>query len=193
MSTIRVAAIVGSLRADSINRRLLDLAISVAPDSMEIVEASIADLPLYNEDLRTGDGEDGYPEPVQRLRRELRAADAVLICSPEYNYSVPAPLKNAIDWASRGADQPFRDMPVAVMGASGGKLGTARMQYHLRQSFVMLDAHVLNKPEVMVSGAHEQLGEGKQPQELTTQLVGDLLTALEKWTRLVRSGDTPAA
>lgn len=117
----------------------------------------------------------------------LRGADAILIVAPEYNYSLPAPLKNAIDWASRAPEQPFLGMPVAIMGASGGRLGTARMQYQLRQVLVAVDARVLNRPEVMVAGAREQFGDGVQPQELTTTLIVQLLEALGAWTRTIRA------
>jgi len=119
----------------------------LAPEGMLITSASI-DLPLYNEDLR----EQGDPAAVIKLKEQIAKADALLIVTPEYNYSVPGVLKNAIDWVSRPPDQPFNGKPVAIMGASPGKFGTARAQYHLRQTFVCLNAAVLNKPEVMVGG-----------------------------------------
>jgi len=147
-NVIEVAGISGSLRRDSYNSALLNAAMELAPEGMLIRPASIA-LPLYNDDVR----KQGYPESVQRFRAQLADADGVLIVTPEYNYSVPGVLKNAIDWASRPPDQPFENKPVAIMGASPGRIGTARAQYHLRQSFVFLNANVLNRPEVMVGGA----------------------------------------
>lgn len=154
---------------------------------MRLEELPIADLPLYNEDLRSDDTEDGYPESVQRLRAGLRAADALLIVSPEYNYSVPAPLTNAIDWASRPPERPLTGMPVAIMGASGGRLGTARMQYHLRQILVAVKAQAVVQPEVMVAGARTEFGDGGEIQPFTTQLITELLEALETLTRAIRS------
>lgn len=180
MSDLMVAAMIGSLRAASLNRRLYEHARTLAPDGMQIEEAPIRDLPLYDEDLRDGGS---FPEPVAVLRRRLAAADALLIVSPEYNFSIPAPLKNAIDWCSRGDDQPFAGKAVAIMGASPGRLGTGRMQYHLRQVFVFVDAYPLNKPEVMVAGAASQFGEGETPDEATSSIVASQLEALAAWTR----------
>ena len=137
-------------------------------------------IPVYNEDVRAA----GIPAPVQALREEIAAADAVLIATPEYNYSVPGVLKNAIDWASRPPDQPFERKPVAIMGASPGRLGTARAQYHLRQCFVFLDSLVLNRPEVMVAGARNLFDDdGRLTDEPTREFIAKLLVALSDWTR----------
>src|SRR5690606_21580606 len=106
MPNLRVAVLIGSLRAASLNRRLFEHALAVAPDDIELFEVPIAELPLYNEDLRADDTEAGFPEPVRELRASLRSADAVLLIGPEYNYSIAAPLKNALDWASRAPDKP---------------------------------------------------------------------------------------
>ncbi len=171
---IEVVGISGSLRGSSYNTLLLRAAMELAPEGMRIKPASI-DLPLYNEDLR----EHGYPEPVIQLRSQIAKADAVLIVTPEYNYSVPGVLKNAIDWVSRPPDQPFNMKPVAIMGASPGRIGTARAQYHLRQVFVCLNAAVLNKPEVMVGGVADMFNDrGQLTDTATRDHVGKLLVAL---------------
>src|SRR5439155_23545899 len=121
----------GSLRRASYNRGLLRAARSLAPKGMNIHILDILDIPLYNEDVH----ERGFPEAVAQFRARIRAADALLIVTPEYNYSVPGVLKNAIDWASCPPEQPFQDKPIAIMGASTGLFGTTRAQRHLRQMF----------------------------------------------------------
>src|SRR5439155_19505391 len=110
-------------------------------------------IPLYDGDVEA----QGLPAAVKRFRERIAAADALLIVTPEYNYSMAGVLKNAIDWASRPPDQPFRGKPVALAGASMGGFGTARAQYHLRQTCVFLDMVPLNKPEVFVSAAHQKV------------------------------------
>ena len=146
----------------------------LAPDGMLITPASI-DLPLYNEDLH----EQGDPAAVIKLKEQIAKADALLIVTPEYNYSVPGVLKNAIDWVSRPPEQPFSGKPVAIMGASPGKIGTARAQYHLRQTFVCLNAAVLNKPEVMVGGVMGVFDEnGQMTDQATREHVAKQLVAL---------------
>lgn len=150
MEPISVLAMCGSLRRDSLNRRLMLNALDLAPANVEFRVAEIGALPLYNADIQDA----GFPQAAISLDQQLRASDAVLIVTPEYNYSIPAPLKNAIDWLSRFDPQGFDNKPVALMGASPGRLGTSRCQYHLRQVMVCLNARVLNRPEIMVSGAH---------------------------------------
>ncbi len=119
------------------------------------------------------------PDPVNVLAENIRKADAVLIVSPEYNYSIPGGLKNALDWMSRMDKQPFDGKLVAIMGASPGRIGTARMQYHLRQSFVFLNSTVLNRPEVMVANADKMFDEsGKLTDEDTRKIVADMMKAL---------------
>jgi len=146
----------------------------LAPAGMVITPASI-DLPLYNEDLH----ERGDPAEVIKLKEQIAKADAVLIITPEYNYSVPGVLKNAIDWVSRPPEQPFSGKPVAIMGASPGKFGTARAQYHLRQTFVCLNAAVLNKPEVMVGGVMGLFDEnGQMTDQPTREHIAKQLVAL---------------
>lgn len=184
MAGLKVCAISGSLRAGSFNTAALRAAAELAPDGVEVVAQSIADIPPYNEDARAA----GLPPAVIRLQEAIASADAVLIATPEYNYSVPGVLKNAIDWISRTDPQPFADKPVAIMGASPGALGTARAQYDLRKMFVYLDAHLLNKPEIMISGAPSRFDAGgKLTDEATRKLVAHLVAALRDWTYRLRS------
>lgn len=176
---MKVVGISGSLRAGSFNTAALRAAQELAPTGMTIETAAIGDLPLYNDDIRAA----GYPPEVQRLRAQLSVADAILFVTPEYNYSIPGVLKNAIDWASRPPEQPFNDKPVAIMGASGGILGTARAQYQLRQMLVFLNAHPINKPEVMIGQAGTKFDEtGRLTDEPTRDFIRQLLVALANWT-----------
>src|SRR3954470_3127341 len=148
---MNVIGISGSLRKGSFNTAALRAAQGLAPEGMTIERAEIGDLPLYNDDVRAA----GFPPPAERLRAQIAAADAVLLVTPEYNYSISGVLKNAIDWASRPPSQPFEAKPLAIMGASGGMGGTMRAQYHLRQVAVFLDMVPLNKPEVFVRSAQK--------------------------------------
>lgn len=180
---IRVVGISGSLRAASYNTAALKAAIALAPEGMTIETAEIGDLPHYNDDVRLA----GYPAEVQRFRDQLTAADAVLFVTPEYNYSIPGVLKNAIDWASRPPSQPFDGKPVAIMGASMGVLGTARAQYQLRQMLVFLNAFPVNKPEVMIGTAQTRFDEtGRLTDEATAGFIRDLLASLAAWTNRLR-------
>jgi chromate reductase len=148
--TVQVLGIAGSLRRGSFNAALLRLAQELAPAGMTIETFDIAPIPLYNEDVR----QQGFPAPVEDLRARIKATDGLLIATPEYNYSIPGVLKNAIDWASRPPDQPFDGKPIGVMGASAGAMGGGRGQYHLRQCFIFLNGLVMNRPEVMIPAAH---------------------------------------
>lgn len=181
--TFRVLGISGSLRRGSFNTALLRAAAEIAESQELPLRIEIADLrpiPLYDEDLRAA----GVPEPVEKLRAAVAAADAVLFATPEYNYSVPGVLKNAIDWVSRPPSQPFAGKPFAVMGASGGPSGTMRMQYHLRQIAVFLDMHALNKPEVFVRNAKDVFdADGRLTDDATRKVVAEQLAALAAWTR----------
>lgn len=182
-STLRVLGISGSLRRGSFNTALLRAATEIAEAEQLPLRIELADLrpiPMYDDDLRAA----GVPTPVEELRAAIAAADAVLFATPEYNYSVPGVLKNAIDWASRPPSQPFAGKPFAVMGASGGPSGTMRMQYHLRQIAVFLDMHPLNKPEVFVRNASALFdAEGRLTDEATRKVIGEQLRALVAWTR----------
>jgi chromate reductase len=176
--TVRILGISGSLRKGSYNTALLHAATELLPEATTLaISDDIALLPHYNEDLRGA----GLPAEVVNFRAQIAAADAVLIASPEYNYSIPGPLKNAIDWASRPPDAPFNDKALAIMGASPGMLGTARMQYHLRQVAVFLNMHVVNRPEVFVAKASEKFdSHGTLIDAGTRKVVGDLLLALRQ-------------
>jgi chromate reductase len=180
---VGVFAFCGSLRKGSFNRLALQAAEEVAPEGMSFESFDIGQLPLYNEDLR----QLSFPPPVQELRERIRAADALLFVTPEYNYSVPGVLKNAIDWASRPPDQPFNGKPVAIMGASPGMLGTARAQYHLRESCVYLNMFPVNQPEVFIAAADKKFdAEGRLIDEAARKLIAQLLKALAEWTERLR-------
>jgi chromate reductase len=179
MAVLTFCAILGSLRACSYNTAAIRAAAELAPQGVTIVEAGTADIPVYTEDVKAA----GFPPAVIRLQHAIASADAVLIATPEYNYSVPGVLKNAIDWVSRTDPQPFANKPVAIMGASPGALGTGRAQYDLRKMFVYLDAHVLNRPEIMISAAQSRFdADGKLTDEATRKFVANLLTALRDRT-----------
>ncbi|MHB8404470.1 MAG: NADPH-dependent FMN reductase [Gammaproteobacteria bacterium] len=178
--SLKVIAFAGSLRKASYNRLALKAAMELQPAGMEIESFDIASIPIYNEDLR----EMGFPPVVETFREKIRAADALLMVTPEYNYSMPGVLKNAIDWASRPPDQPFNDKPAAIMGASGSLLGTVRAQYDLRRSCVFLNMHLINKPEVMIAQAHNKFdASGRLTDETTRKLIAELLVNLAAWTR----------
>jgi chromate reductase len=181
---MKVLGISGSLRKDSFNTRLVRAAIQLAPEGMTIETADLAALPLYNDDVRAA----GYPPAVAAFRDAIRGADALLIATPEYNYSVSGVLKNAIDWASRPPEMPLAGKPLAIMGASAGLSGTMRAQYHLRQIAVFVDLLPLNKPEVMVRNAGEKFdADGVLTDEDTRTHVRKLLEALAVWTKRLKS------
>jgi chromate reductase len=174
-NSIRLVALVGSLRKGSLNRALLRAAIAAAPAQVRVDIVEIGDLPLYNGDIQ----DQGMPASVSQLAEAMAGADGFLIATPEYNYSIPGVLKNAIDWLSRLPNPPFAGKPMGIMGASMGALGTARSQYHLRQVMVFLDAHVMNKPEVMVGAAHTKFdAEGKLTDASTEQHLARFMAAL---------------
>lgn len=172
---MHLLGISGSLRKDSFNTAALRACGELLPAGVTMSIFDITPIPLYNEDLRA----QGLPEPVQQLREQIRAADALLIATPEYNYSIPGVLKNAIDWASRPPEQPFDGKPIALLGATPGGLGTSRAQYHLRQVFVYLNGHLLNRPEMFISGAPNKFdADGRLTDAATKESLGKLLAAL---------------
>jgi chromate reductase len=176
---VNVLAFAGSLRVGSYNKAMVRAAVEVAPQNVAIEIFDLAGIPPYNADL-----EANPPQRVVKFKEEIRSADALLIASPEYNYSIPGVLKNAIDWASRpNKGNPLEGKPVAIMSASTGRFGGARAQYHLRQTFVFLDMHPVNRPEVMLSDATHNIDpDGKLTNEVTRKLIGRLLEALATWT-----------
>ena len=183
--SIKVLGISGSLRKGSFNTALLRAAIALRPSSMEIEVAEIGDLPLYDEDLRTAAG---FPAPVVRLREQIAAADAVLVSSPEYNYSVPGVLKNAIDWASRpGYRSVFRDKPTTMVSAATSVVGGARVQGQLKQVLLGMAAEVFPWPEVLVGGAHQKIVDGRLVDEATRTHLRELLVAFAAWVERRRA------
>lgn len=174
-----VLGISGSLRKNSNNSGLLRAASELLPEGMSLEIYDIAAIPLYNNDLVA----EGLPPSVQEFKTRIAAADALLIATPEYNYSIPGVLKNAIDWASRPPNESsFPGKPLAIMGA-GGVMGTSRAQSHLRQIASGLNMLALNKPEVMVQRAWEKFDQdGNLTDESTRKQVKDLLAALQEWT-----------
>jgi chromate reductase len=173
---MRILCISGSLRKGSFNRMALKAAASLLPAGVTMDIFELEGIPPYNQD------EEQSPHPaVAQLKKAIRAADAVLICTPEYNYSIPGVLKNAIDAASRPyGDSAWKGKPVAVMGASIGALGSARAQYHLRQCFVFLDMPSVLQPEVMIGNAQSKFDkEGNLTDETSKKLIAQLLAALQ--------------
>lgn len=184
---VRVLGLCGSLRAGSYNHALLRAAIGLAPESMTIETAGIGDLPFYNADLDRQ--AEGSPAVVVAFKQRIREADGVLIVSPEYNYSIPGVLKNAIDWVSRQPDPPFNGKPVALMGASSGPFGTVRMQPHLRQVGHSINMLMLNRPDVLVTKAAEKFNDrGELVDEATRKIVHDQLVAFDAWILRLRGG-----
>lgn len=179
-STLTFLGIAGSLRKQSFNRAALRAAQQIAPPDTRVEIFELAGIPPFNQDE-----ENNPPAEVTQLKQRIRAADAILIVTPEYNYSVPGVLKNAIDWASRPyGDSAWEGKPVAVMGASIGSLGSGRAQYHLRQSFVFLNMYPLNRPEVMISNAASRFDQqGNLTDKDTRDHIRKLLEALAEWTR----------
>ena len=189
IDTLHILALVGSLRRGSYNRLLYQTATELSPAGMSFSEADIRSLPLYDDDVRL---EEGYPEPARRLRAAIAAADGLLFVSPEYNHAVPGVLQNAIDWASRAPDQPFKGKPAAIMGASTSRLGTVRMQHGLRTTLDSLEAHTLLKPEVMIGNARESFDETGLADPRAREVVAQLMTAFADWMRRFGSHEAGA-
>lgn len=179
MSTLDILGLCGSLRAGSINRHALNLAGASMPASMKLDIADWRDIPVFDGDVFA----QGLPPAVAALRERVRRADAVLIATPEYNFSVPGGLKNVLDWLSRGDDQPFAMKPVAILTASPGPLGGARVQYDLRKVMLFLNSMVLAKPEVFIGSASGKFdaATGACTDETTRKFVGDQMKAFEAW------------
>jgi chromate reductase len=175
MANMKILGIAGSLRKGSFNRMALKAAEGLVPAGASLEIAELPDLPGFNQD-----NEKIPPAAVTELKAKIRAADAILLVTPEYNYSVPGVFKNAIDWVSRPyGDSAWKGKPVAIMGASAGVLGTARAQYHLRQTLVFLDMPTVNQPEVMIGGAASKFDQaGNLTDDMAKKLIGQLLTNL---------------
>lgn len=178
---MRILGIGGTLRKGSYSKALLLEAQKLAPKGVIIEIAEIGDFPLYNPDIP-------IPDSVQKFKKQIKAADAILFSTAEYNYSVPGSLKNAIDWGSRPyGDNSFEEKPAAIMSESIGINAGSKAQYHLRQMTIFLNVHVLNRPEVMVPNAPEMFNEkGNLKDEHTKEKIKELLTALVEWTERLK-------
>jgi chromate reductase len=184
---VKVLGISGSLRKTSHNSAALRTAGELMPEGMTLASAEISDFPLYHDDIRL----QGYPPPLQRFRAEIAAADAILFATPEFNWSIPGVLKNAIDWASRPPDQPFSGKPYAIIGAASGILGTARAQFHLRQICTSLDMIPVVKPEVFITFAATRFdAEGRLVDQATRDTIAQLMSNLRDWTLRLRRSKT---
>jgi chromate reductase, NAD(P)H dehydrogenase (quinone) len=181
--TISILGIAGSLRKGSFNKALLGAAAELVPEGASLEIFDLEGIPPFNQDL-----ESQPHDRVKAFKEKIKAADAILIATPEYNYSIPGVLKNAIDAASRPyGDSAWNGKPVAVMGASIGMLGTARAQYHLRQCFIFLNMVPLNQPEVMVPFVEQKMDQnGRLTDDKTREKIRELLGALIAWTKRLR-------
>ena len=178
---LHFVTLVGSLRKASYNHAIARALPGLAPEGVTISElGSVGDIPLYDQD----ENAKGFPAAVTAMGEAIAKADGIIIVSPEYNYSTPGVLKNAIDWLSRLPNQPFAGKPVALQSASMGVFGGARMQYHLRQTLVFLDAHVLNKPEVMVGAVQNKIDDkGQIADQATKDFIAGQLKAFAEFVR----------
>lgn len=177
----RVLGVVGSLRKDSFNRRLLIGAAALLPDRVEMdVSPDLIRLPLFDEDLEIG----GLPDDVVAMHEQIRSADAMILATPEYNFGVPGPVKNFIDWASRPPGRsPLAGKPVALIGASTGRVGgTVQCQSQLRVTLAALGAHVLPSPSVLVSEAGTKFDGDQIVDEMTLKVLG---IALERFVHFI--------
>jgi chromate reductase len=166
-----VLVICGSLRKKSYNAALTRALPELAPPELNLIMApSIGGFPLYNADVQEGSG---FPAPANELAAAIKAADGVLFVTPEYNWSMPGVLKNAIDWVSRLPDQPFKEKPVAIQSCSQGPLGGARMQYHWRMSMTFLAAFIFGTPEIFIGVAQNKFD--KETLALTDQPTRDIV------------------
>ena len=180
--SVRILGIAGSLRRDSYNRAALRAATELVPEGASIETFKLDGIPGFNQDE-----EQNPPAKVVELKQRVREVDAILFVTPEYNYSIPGVLKNAIDWASRPyGDSAWNGKPAAIMGASVGAMGTARAQYHLRQMMVFLNMFPVNQPEVMIANASQRFdAQGNLTDDATKDFIRQLLQSLVDWTRRI--------
>ena len=178
MSTLDIVGLCGSLRKASLNRNALRLAGEVMPATLRLDTVEWRELPVFDGDVLAA----GLPASVAALRERIGRADGVVIATPEYNFSIPGGLKNALDWTSRGEDQPWAGKPVAMLTASPGPLGGARVQYDLRKVMLFLNAMVLVKPEVFIGQATTKFdAEGRCSDDTTRKFVTDQMAAFGRW------------
>ncbi len=190
---LKFLSICGSLRRGSYNAAVQRALPALAPNDVEITAVPwLGDFPLYNWDVQE---EEGFPEPVRRLERMIRASDGVIFNTPEYNYSIPGVLENAIDWVSRLPDQPFRNKPILLQSASISLLGGVRAQIHLRLVMVFVEAIVFDKPEVMVAEAMDRVDEttGELTDETTRDLIRKQLAGFADFVRRLENVRAAAA
>lgn len=174
----------GSGRRGSYNTALLKAAQELVPEGVILEIYSVSRFPLFNEDL-----EEEMPTTVRKFKRKIRGTDAILFATPEYNYSVSAVLKNAIEWANRpDGDNSWDGKPVAIMSASASPRGGARAQLHLRQIMVDLNMHPINQPQLLVARAQEKFDSGlRLTDERSRELLQNLLAVLVEWARRLRT------
>jgi chromate reductase, NAD(P)H dehydrogenase (quinone) len=179
-----IVGLCGSLRAASFNRYALQLARELLPAPLSMEIAEWREVPVFDADLLAK----GQPAPVAALRERIRRADGLVIATPEYNFSIPGGFKNVIDWVSRGEDQPFAGKPVAILSASAGPLGGARVQYDLRKVLLFVNAMPLVKPEVFIGSAATKFdaASGRCTDETTRKFVGDQMAAFARWIAAVK-------
>ncbi|HEX9432309.1 MAG TPA: NADPH-dependent FMN reductase [Burkholderiales bacterium] len=179
MAELKILGISGSLRKGSFNTAALKICADLMPAGMKMTSyARLDDIPLFNQDVFDA----GLPESAKRFRAEVAAADGLLIASPEYNFSLSAALKNAIDWGSRAPNQVFQEKPIAIFSATQGPLGGPRNQYDLRRILGQLWAHVLPRPEVFIGAAQTKFdAQGKLTDEATKKFLADLLVGFKPW------------
>lgn len=184
MSDVKILGVAGSLRKNSFNRALIRVAQQLVPAGAILDTFDITGIPPFSED-----DEKNVPQRVMEFKKAIRAADAILFATPEYNYSIPGVLKNAIDWASRPyGDSAWQGKTAAIIGASAGRMGTARAQYHLRQVCVFLDVNLINQPEVMVGNASEMFdASGNLSHESSRKAIRELLEVLVARTRQLQA------
>ena len=182
MADLKVLGICGSLRKASLNLAALRACGELLPAGMALDIAGIDGLPLFNQDVFDA----GLPEPVKRIRDRIAAADALLIASPEYNFSIPAPLKNVIDWGSRPPNQVFNEKPIAIFSVTPGPVGGARVQYDLRRVLGQLWGHVLPRPEVFIGNAAGKFQDGRLTDETSRKFLTELLAGFKVWIERMR-------
>jgi len=183
-ANIQIIGFAGSLRRNSYNKASLRAASQLLPEGASLEVVDLAPIPFFNEDLES----EGIPSAVVEFKNKIALADALLIATPEYNYSIPPVLKNALDWASRGKDSPLNGKPLAIMSASPGMFGGARAQYHLRQVCVVLNLLPLNRPEVFIMNANSKFDqEGNLIDDYSRNAIANLLQALVDWTQTIKN------
>ena len=183
MEKIKIFGFAGSLRKASYNKAILRAAAELVPENAELEIFDLEGIPPFNEDL-----ESHPPAKVMEFKAKIKAADAIVIATPEYNYSMPGVLKNALDWVSRPHDDnSCDDKPLAIMGASMGAVATARAQYHLRQTCVILNMHPINRPEVMVGVVQDKMDKNNiLTDERTKEIIKSMLVNLVAWTQRLK-------